>query len=103
MGVDRGEAARLLVITIEFYSYPLSEYTSSSSKREAMPESDITYQFPESYRLDEYAELAHRAVQAAEAMYPDSSCYAARGNMGCVPVLVETPKGEYLVVRYRQD
>jgi len=58
---------------------------------------------PESNCLDEYSALAHRAVRAAEQMYPGSRACAATGDLNCVPVLVERSDGEIAVIRYRRE
>jgi hypothetical protein len=69
---------------------------------------DLENIVPEDHLLDEYAELAHRAVRAAEAMYPGGRGYAGSGTLGCIhhskmPVLVELPDGDIAFVLYRGD
>jgi hypothetical protein len=52
--------------------------------------------------LDTYTEVVHRALHAAEVMYPGGRYYAASGDVKTVPVLVELDD-DILVVRFRRS
>ena len=54
---------------------------------------------PAAAKLDDYGAVVHRALQAAERMYPGGRAFAASGCL-ChgIPMLVETPDGQILVV-----